>query len=144
MTIRSISVEHKCGGCNWESSTAYYYALEGVPECDKELRLDHGLCASCFMDMLTGKDLFKPKHPTVWIEFFSLREDSGVTFRAMEAHLCGGILRIKFGEDDWKFVESRNGYWYVEGSEWTDCSVAAERYNQWKVVNPKKLKGLFE
>ena len=50
----SKDVEYKCGGCNWESSAAWY--LEGTPEPEpdpeEEGRLTNGLCSGCFLEML--------------------------------------------------------------------------------------------
>jgi len=51
--------EFKCGGCNWESSVAYYFSNEPEPQFDPEDpdRLENGLCAQCFLEMIEGCEI---------------------------------------------------------------------------------------
>jgi hypothetical protein len=54
LRVMSKDIEHKCGGCNWNSSTAWYLEGEPEPETDPEdeQRVANGLCADCFLEML--------------------------------------------------------------------------------------------
>ena len=86
----------------------------------------------------------------IWIEFYTLSQDRGITFPAYATNRCGDVLRIQIpkypnqplAEADWYWVtigvdKYAGDCWFADGW-WTDFGVTSECFDHFDVWTAKK------
>ena len=74
----------------------------------------------------------------MYVEFFSLAENRGYTFRCNAVSLCGDCLRIQGPDDldDWYFVRrTTDGNWQFKDQSWTDFGVSERPFEPFEVLH---------
>jgi hypothetical protein len=73
----------------------------------------------------------KRKEKMLWVQFYSLRDDTGITFRAHDAHVIGGHIRFELpavGNQPrgwYAVVQNGHGEHILNSHAFTDFSACA-------------------